>query len=112
MVRSVAEDLIAHGKATHTWIGIRARDPRPDDGLGARVGSLITDVTTDGPAAVAGVEVGDVIVEIEGEPVTSMASMVAALRRHRPGDSLEVIVEREGAAVPCEVVLGSDSGSG
>ena len=57
-------------------------------------GVLVVEVTPGGPAATAGIQPGDVIVEIDGEPITSTADLAAQLREHEPGETVEVTVRR------------------
>ena len=52
-------------------------------------------------------EEGDVIIEIDGEPIDSVESMVLALHDLDPGDEVPVIVDRDGEIVNCSVVLSS-----
>ena len=106
LVRVVADEIIELGAATHPRLGVRARNPTEIDGVG-ETGSLVTALTIGGPAALGGVKVGDVIVEIDGEPIDSMEAMVATLRSREPGDSVVVVVQRAGDLVNCPVELGS-----
>jgi putative serine protease PepD len=106
LVRDVADQIIENGAATHPRLGVTARNPGKADGVEAN-GSFVTDVTVDGPADLGGVEVGDLIIEIGGEPIDSMEKMVATLRSHQPGDAVTVVVLRAGEAVDCPVELGS-----
>ncbi len=108
LVRGVADQIIEDGVATHPLLGVTARNPGETDEVGAP-GSLVTKVTADGPAALGGVEVGDLIIEIGGEPIDSMEKMVATLRSHEPGDAVTVVVLRAGEPVDCPVELGSQS---
>lgn len=106
LVRGVADEIIDNGIATHPWLGVRARNPDDADPMAAD-GSLVTAVTANGPAAEGGLEVGDLIVEIDGVPITSMESMVATLRSHEPGDQVEVVALRNGEPFECSVDLDS-----
>jgi len=63
-VREVAEEIIAHGRASHPWIGITVRDLDADERDAGRVGARVTEVSDGGPAHAGGVAVGDVIVRI------------------------------------------------
>ena len=54
------------------------------------------------PGAAAGIEAGDRIVSIDGTPIESWAQSTAIIRDH-PGESLEVVVERDGEQVPLTV---------
>lgn len=64
---------------------------------GAAVGDDPADVPVSGPALAAGVEPGDVIVAVDGRPVTGSAGLGELIRTRRPGDSVVVTVLRGGA---------------
>ena len=56
------------------------------------------------------VELGDVIVELDGQPVSSDLDLILLLERYRVGDRVQVGVEREGRRIDLEVVLGPPGG--
>jgi serine protease Do len=76
------------------------------DGKGVRV----TGVREASPADSAGVRAGDVIVEFGGRPVKDLYEFTDVLRAHRPGDTVNVVVEREGRRVTLRATLRSRSG--
>jgi len=95
---------VASGGNRATWFG-----SVPDfTGAGA-AGYRIGGVAPEGPAARAGLREGDVLVAMAGEPVTDLATFTAALRRHDPGDVVEVVVVREGTERRFYVTLGDRS---
>jgi len=59
------------------------------------VGVLVGGVRSDGPAAKAGLQVGDVIVEVDGEPVDTTFSIIQALADRKAGDEVSVVVVRD-----------------
>jgi serine protease Do len=63
--------------------------------FGAREGVLVAEVADDSPAARAGVKAGDVITEVENEPIRSPADMVDAWRRAKGGSELSLGIVRE-----------------
>lgn len=65
---------------------------RTDGGSGAVIG----EVTLRSPADVAGLKVGDIVLEINDQPITGDTSLVAIIRDSAPGDEIEIIVERNG----------------
>lgn len=66
---------------------------RTDGGSGAVIG----EVTAGSPADEAGVEVGDIVLEINDQPVTGDTSLVAIIRDSAPGEEIEIVVERDGS---------------
>ena len=59
-------------------------------------GAYITDVTADGPAANAGLRPGDVVVGLNGRPITTSTELTRAVGTASPGDNLRLEVLREG----------------
>ena len=110
--RRVAEELINTGKATHPVIGVTLDMGYAGDG--ARVGAKGKDggpaVTRGGPGDQAGIEAGDVITEVDGRRVHSGEELIVKTRAHRPGDSLELTLERGGRERKITLVLGSADG--
>ncbi|MET9565978.1 trypsin-like peptidase domain-containing protein [Streptomyces tauricus] len=111
--RRVAEELINTGKATHPVIGVTLDMEYSGDG--ARVGAKGNDggsaVTSGGPGARAGIEAGDVITEVDGQRVRSGEELIVKTRSHRPGDRLELTLERDGKERKVTLVLGSADGN-
>ncbi|MFF9207305.1 MULTISPECIES: trypsin-like peptidase domain-containing protein [unclassified Streptomyces] len=110
--KRVAEELINTGHATHPVIGITLDMDFTGDG--ARVGAQGNDggpsVTPGGPGAKAGIKPGDVITAVDGQRVHSGEELIVKTRAHRPGDSLELTVERGGQVRKVSLVLGSAGG--
>ncbi|MFI8166924.1 trypsin-like peptidase domain-containing protein [Streptomyces sp. NPDC085931] len=110
--KRVAEELINTGKATHPVIGITLDMDFTGDG--ARVdtegGEGGPPVTAGGPGARAGIKAGDVITEVDGRRIHSGEELIVKTRAHRPGDRLELTVERGGKERTVSLVLGSSGG--
>jgi S1-C subfamily serine protease len=70
----------------------------PDFGESERGGVRVGGVRPGSPAEKAGVRTGDLIVAFSGLSVRTLEDFTFALRGRRPGDRVEVTVEREGAA--------------
>ncbi|WP_037667702.1 S1C family serine protease, partial [Streptomyces afghaniensis] len=111
--KRVAEELINTGKATHPVIGITLDMDYTGDG--ARVAAEGSEggppVTLGGPGAKAGIKAGDVITEVDGQRVHSGEELIVKTRARRPGDRLELTVERAGKERTVSLVLGSSGGS-
>ncbi|MFD7469601.1 trypsin-like peptidase domain-containing protein [Streptomyces tendae] len=110
--KRVAEELINTGRATHPVIGITLDMNYTGDG--ARVSAKDSDggpaVTTGGPGAKAGIKPGDVITAVDGQRVHSGEELIVKTRAHRPGDRLELTLERDGKETKVSLVLGSSGG--
>ncbi|MDQ1048400.1 S1C family serine protease [Streptomyces sp. V4I2] len=111
--KRVAEELINTGRATHPVIGVTLDMDYAGDG--ARVGTKGSDggpaVTVGGAGDRAGIEAGDVITEVDGQRIHSGEELIVKTRAHRPGDRLELTVERDGKERTITLVLGSSGGS-
>jgi S1-C subfamily serine protease len=59
-------------------------------------GAVVVEVTTGGPAEQAGLQVGDVITAVDGQPVDAEHDLASLITAHKPGDSVSLTVERSG----------------
>ena len=75
-------------------------------GSGGATGVRITGVRTGSPAEQAGLKAGDVITAIGAKAVANLFDMTDALRSHQPGDTVVVVVRRDGAEQRVSAVLG------
>jgi serine protease Do len=87
------------GKVTRGVIGVSVRtvpaDAVADFGLSERTGALVATVTRGGPAARAGMEPGDIILEFNGVPVRSQDELVRMVVATKPGTTVPVKVWRD-----------------
>jgi Do/DeqQ family serine protease len=103
LVRRVVESAVG-GKHTlqRPWLGVRATAVTADSakalGLDRPQGVLVADVYPGGSAAHAGIETGDLILSIDGQPVSDQASLNYLVATHRPGDTVPVGLRQHGAA--------------
>src|SRR6185503_8711295 len=70
-------------------------------------GVKLSDVRTGGPADKAGIKGGDVIVEMAGTRIDNLYDMTYALQDHKPGETIDVVVLRNGQRVTLRATLGS-----
>ncbi len=105
-VRYITDQLIETGTAKHAQLGVSASDNARSLLLGAQV----AEVVPGSGAAVAGIEVGDIITAVEGVNVTSSESLVALIRNAEVGQELTLSVVRGGNEQGVNVTLGSAEG--
>ena len=86
------------------FLGVSIEERR-DGGQGA----VIVDVSRGTPAAEAGLRAGDIVIAIDGEPVTGQAGLVAAIRDLEPGATIELTVVRDGAEQTLSATLATRS---
>ncbi len=101
--RSVAEEIIRTGRATHPAVGVEAGNEVADDGT--KQGARVTRVVTGGPADAAGLQVGDVIDKVGATAVGSVDELILALRQSKVGDRVTVTYVRGGRERTAAVVL-------
>lgn len=75
------------------------------DGFEGRAGALLTNVEADSPAAAAGLQEGDLVTQIDGTQLRSMAQLASAIRRNAPGDRVTLVVVRDDQERRVEVLL-------
>ena len=89
------------GMGNGTWFG-----SVPDMGAAGVVGVRLAGVTPGSPAEIAGAKKGDVIVEFGGDPIKDIYEFTAALAKHHPGETIQVVVMRDGERVTLTATLG------
>lgn len=111
--KRVFDDVMADGSYQYPRLGVTGHDldETEADQLGVRSGAglLIDDPESNSPAQHAGLRRGDVITEIDRTPVASMNDVRIELRRHRPGDAVDITVVRHGRTAVLSAVLETDS---
>ncbi len=107
LVAGVVPDLIVDGEVRHAFLGITGTTAtaRAAGGV-APSGAVITDFAGDSSIRRAGAQIGDVIVALDGQSVSSLDELIARLRHHRAGDEVTVTVERNGNRLDLDVTLG------
>ncbi|WP_375443795.1 Do family serine endopeptidase [uncultured Fibrella sp.] len=114
LVKKVTADLVKFGNVQRGYIGILPRelDSKVAQEVGAKVGRgiYVESVTENGAAKAAGIQKGDVIVKMEGQPLDSDAQMREVVGRRRPGDVLNVTINRGGTERDVKLELRNRNG--
>lgn len=79
---------------------------REELGVEAEDGAFVVDVVPGAPADDAGLEIGDVITAIDGEPTGTSLEATEAIRAHAPDDEITLTIEREGEEQTLTATLG------
>jgi serine protease Do len=110
MARQVMDQILKHGKVTRGYLGVQIQEVTPAIakafGLSGARGALVGDVTPDGPAAKAGMIKGDIIVELNGEPIADSRTLRLRIAQTAPGTSVRLKVFRNGGEREFSVTLG------
>ncbi len=119
IVRPTVETLIRDGKVSHGHIGIGIADVTPENAKffdeKTAIGGVVTQVEPDSPGAKAGLQIGDVITEIDGQKISDAGELQVLVGQKQPGTKIMVNVLREGKSMSVPVTLealGSHSAEG
>src|SRR5437867_10390288 len=101
LARTVMTQLIKTGHVERAVMGVAIREVQPEDadavGLKEISGVVVNSYTgDDSPAKRAGIQPGDVIVALDGQPVSNVPQLQLTVGFKRPGDAVEVTVLRQG----------------
>ncbi len=109
LAKHVAEQLVAHGSVRRAQLGVFLAEMTPEVaegfGLAGQKGVLISRVMDGSPAARAGLQRNDVIVEFDGQAVSDMVKLRLRVADASPGKTVNMVVLREGRRVPVTVTL-------
>ncbi|ELR66358.1 Outer membrane stress sensor protease DegS [Photobacterium marinum] len=108
----IMNKLIADGRVIRGYIGIEARDINP---VMARLydadqisGIIVIGMDPNGPAAKAGFQVQDILIEINGKPVTDRRNVLDIVTELRPGNYVNMKVLRNGKPVTLSVLIADE----
>jgi len=108
-VREVVDQLMASGHVVRPYLGVGVFDKetaaRQGYQLNIDAGVYIQNVTLNGPCGKAGLQRGDVILEVGGTAVNTVADLRAAVSEHKVGDTVKVKYQRNGDTASVDVVL-------
>lgn len=110
LVERVVLDLADDGVIERGWLGVRIQ-PMNDDvamalGLDAPTGAVVSDVTADTPAALAGLQRGDIVLTVNGITVEDPADLTRLIASALPGDAVTLDLKRGGQDQTVTVTLG------
>ena len=95
VARRVVDDLVRFGKVQPVWLGVAVRERRPPEGGGEPLpGVTVSRLLRDGPGAGAGLKEGDVILRVDGEPVSSAGEYLYRVGHFSSGDLIPLSVRR------------------
>ena len=106
------DDIVKYGHVIRGWLGVSVEVLLSEQQAGGPVQQLIvTDLAPGGPAQRAGIQLNDIIVAMDGEPVVDGRAAMLQIAQLRPGHLLRVNLDREGVPLELEAVVGTRSNS-
>src|ERR1700723_701992 len=109
MARSVMDQIVGHGKVVRGYLGLYPQDVTPalakEFGLSKPGGALVSGLKPDAPAARAGLKNGDVILELNGQPIESANDLRLRISQTAPGSSVKLEISRAGKTQNMDVTL-------
>lgn len=110
MARNVMEQILEHGKVIRGQLGVIVQGVDPDMakafGLSHGGGALVGDVVPGSPAAKAGIERGDIILEMNGQTVNGPEDLSVHVSETPPGTTVHLKIFRKGETKDIAVTLG------
>lgn len=110
LASSVVKDLIDDGTVERGWLGVQIQQVTATIaeslGLEEQKGALIVDANEGEPAAEAGIKPGDVIIAVDDKNIGSPRDLARTIAEKKPGQSVEIVVWRNGKTETLTVELG------
>ena len=117
IVSKVVEDLIAYGTVQRGWLGIQIENVTSEvskrEDLAVNDGAFVNgfgDAADKSAAKAAGIEKGDVVVKLDETDIKSSSALIEYIGRKRPGDKVNVVVNRKGKQLTLPVTLKNKDG--
>lgn len=109
--KPIAEEIIAHGRITHPWLGISGADIDQQVAnyynLPVSKGVIVAQVVQGGPADMAGIQPGDIITAVDGQAVNTMQNLKNIIQAKKPGQSITVSLISGTSRYKAKVILGT-----
>jgi serine protease Do len=110
-VEQIVRQLIETGSVTRGYLGVSIQDVSRDIadsvGLDQPLGAIVQDAAPDGPAAPAGIQSGDIILEVDGEQIDDALDLSRTIASKAPDSTVELTIWRDGEETTLSVTLGT-----
>lgn len=98
-----AESIVTGAPLETAFLGVEGADVLTD----GQAGAVIVAVVEDSAAEAAGLAVDDVVISFDGVPILSWGDLIAQVRAHQPGDTVDLELLRDGEELTLTVTLGT-----
>lgn len=106
MAKEVIEQLAQSGRVKRGWLGVSIRSLNESEESRYKYGSKVIEVIPGGPAYAAGLQPGDIILEVDGQKVESSQILPFMIAQFKPGASVKLRLKRRGKDLESHVLLG------
>ena len=110
LAMEVMKSIIEHGQVIRGWLGIEVQpltaELAESFGLAGRTGIVVAGIFRDGPAQKAGLQLGDVILSIDGAPASDGRRSMNQVARIKPSDKVSIVVMRNGKEIKLTAEVG------
>jgi len=111
LAKQVMESIVTNGAVTRGWMGVEPRDLSPEIIEAFKLpkdakGVLISGILKNGPAELGGIKPGDILKEVNDEPIKDVRSLLNTVAALTPGSNTKVVVDRKGQSVVLSVAIG------
>ena len=110
LASNVVDQLTQFGQTRRGWLGVFIQEITPEIaenfGLEDESGALISSVHKEGPAEIAGIKAGDVVIAFNGKPIEEMRSLPRIVAESPIGKPIDMVVMRDGKKITLSVTLG------
>jgi Do/DeqQ family serine protease len=114
IVSKIVDDLIKFGVVQRGWLGVTIASVNSklatENDLDISEGAYITGFAEKSSAKDAGLKEGDVVIRIDETPIKSSTALIEYIGRHRPGDQVNMFVNRKGKEISIPVTLKNRNG--
>ncbi len=111
MARQIVDQLIDTGEVQRGFLGVLIKDldlkMAKQFGYDSIDGALVDEVMPDSPAEKGGIEIGDIVVELEGQPIKNSTDLRNRVSQIRPESRVDLRVVRFGVDKTLPITLGS-----
>ena len=108
--RSVMDQIVRNGSVVRGYIGVEPQDVTPELAQAFKLprqdGAIIAGVMRSGPADKAGVLAGDILFQIDGQPIPNTAAMLNAIAMLKPGSTSKFMFIRDGRETELPITIG------